>query len=254
MKRDLAKKTSGVKLGRGRRPAARKLRDAKDALYREHIMDVAEKIFADQGFAATRMQDIAAAAGVSLGTLYQSWPGKQDLHRGLLIERDKQMLERVVVQHERSLQVPQSVEQMLWFMETHLHFLLEHPNYLRMQLQEGYAWYTRAAQPTAEEQRMWDRGMKLMESTFAWGIRQGWLSPANVVHQSRALMAMQQMRLANWVMDGMREPREAVVSRIQSDYVRLFCRPEVAAKLLSADGAGLADATLRRIRAMKEAA
>src|SRR3569623_1794934 len=62
-----------VQLGRGRRPQARKLRDAKDAMYREHIMEVAERIFADQGFANTKMQDIAAVAGISLGTLYQSY-------------------------------------------------------------------------------------------------------------------------------------------------------------------------------------
>ena len=54
--------TPAVRLGRGRRPLQRRLRDAKDALYRQHILEVAETIFAQHGFAATKMQTIAAKA------------------------------------------------------------------------------------------------------------------------------------------------------------------------------------------------
>jgi AcrR family transcriptional regulator len=84
--------TPAVRLGRGRRPLQRRLRDAKDALYRQHILEVAETIFAQHGFAATKMQTIAAKAGVSLATLYQAYANKQALHRSILIERDRQML------------------------------------------------------------------------------------------------------------------------------------------------------------------
>lgn len=245
-----SKAAAPVKLGRGRRPQARKLRDARDALYREHIMDVAEKIFADQGFASTKMQDIAAAAGISLATLYQSYPGKQELHRGLLIERDKQMFDRVLSARPQVTGAPESVEQVLLFMETHLYFLLDHPDYLRMQLQEGHAWYHRAAQPTPDEQQMWERGLFLIGQMFTWGMQKGFFSPGNAVHQARLLMATQQTRFANWVMDGMREPHEAVVTRIQADFVRLFCRPEVVAGVLSVDGEGLSEKTLATIRAL----
>jgi AcrR family transcriptional regulator len=239
---------AAVRLGRGRRPQARKLRDAKDAMYREHIMGVAERIFADQGFANARMQDIASAAGVSLGTLYLSYAGKQELHRSLLIERDRQMLDLVLSKRQQTMQKPTSVEQILWFMEAHLHFMLQHPDYLRMQLQEGHAWYHRAAQPTADEQQMWERGMMVLEQVFAWGIAQGLFSPGNSAHQARLLMAMQQSRFANWVMDEMREAHDAVIARIQADFVRQFCRPEIVKKLLSADGASLNPQALKRVR------
>jgi AcrR family transcriptional regulator len=234
------------RLGRGRRPQSRKLRDARDALYREHIMEVAERIFAETGFAATRMQDIAAAAGISLATLYQSYPGKEQLHRSLLIARDREMLERVEASaHAR---VPQSVEQVLLLMETHLAFLLEHPDYLRMQLKEGYAWYHRAAQPTAEERQMWERGLKNIEAVLDWGVGRRLFSAGNAVDQARMMMAMQQTRFANWVMEGMREPHAAVIGHIQADFVRLCCRPAIAAKLLSDDGSGLNPKTQERIR------
>ena len=241
---------AAVKMGRGRAPRARKLQDAKDALYRDHIMEVAERIFAEQGFLNTKMQDIASAAGISLGRLYLSYPGKAELHRGLLIARDQQMLGEVLAKRQESLQAPISVEQLLWFMQTHLHFLLNHPNYLRMQLQEGHAWYHQAAQPTREEQQMWDRGISVLEQVLKWGMAQGFLSPADAGHQARMVLAMQQTRLANWVMDGMREAHEAVVLRIQADFVRLFCRPDIGVKLLTPDGAGLSERSIKRIRAM----
>ncbi len=240
---------AGVRLGRGRRPQSRKLRDAKDALYREHIMEVAEQIFAETGFADARMQDIAAAAGISLATLYQSHPGKQELHRALLIARDRQMLEQVEARW-RHAAVPDSVEQVLLLMETHLRFLLDHPHYLRMQLKEGYAWYHRAAQPTAAERDMWERGLKNIEAVLAWGVARKLFATGNPVDQARMMMAMQQTRFANWVMDGMRAPQAEVIGHIQADFVRLCCRPAIAARLLADDGAGLNAKTQARIRAL----
>lgn len=208
-----------VKLGRGRRPAARHLRAARDAAYREHIFQVAERAFAGQGYAGTRMQDIAAAAGISLNTLYQSYAGKDELYRDVLVERDRQMLERVLA---RGPQAPRSLDELLGHLEVQLRFFLEHPDYLRMQLQEGRAWYHGSARPTAAEQQLWARGLKVLEQVFQWGARQGWLRPGNAVHDARLMLAMQQARLANWVGDGMREAHDAVVARIKADFVRQF--------------------------------
>ncbi len=243
--------SAGIRLGRGRRPQASKLRAAKDALYREHIMEVAERIFAEQGFANTRMQDVATSAGISLATLYQSYPSKQELHRALLIERDRQMLNLVMEQTRLGFSMPESVEELLLFQETHLHFLLDHPDYLRMQLQEGHAWYHTSAQPTQDEQQMWDQGLAFLEQVLLWGMQKGLFSPGDPRHQGRLLLAMQQTRLANWVLDGMKESHAGVVARIQADFVRLFCVPSIASRLLAPTGEGLNQKTLKAIRALE---
>jgi len=232
---------------RGRKPQAQELKDAKEALYRRHILSIAESTFAEHGFANTRMQDIAREAGISLGTLYQSYASKQALHRGVLIARDAEMLEDVLRTGQALLQQPQSVEHLLWLQGTHLKFLLEHPDYLRMQLQEGYAWYHDAARPSSEEQQMWMRGITAIEQVFRWGIEQGWLVPGHAAHNARLLMALQQTRLANWVMDGMRTDHDTVVAEIRADFVRQFCRPALAATLLIEDGSALNPETTARI-------
>lgn len=237
-----------VRLGRGRRPQARKLRDAREALYRNHIMEVAERIFATAGFHDARMQDIAAAAGVSLATLYQWYPGKERLHRSILIERDRQMLAQVQARWGHALGRLRGVEHVLLLMETHLRFLLDHPDYLRLQLREGYAWYARAAQPTADEQQMYERGLDNIVGVLAWGVREGLFSPGAPRDLARLILSAQQTRFANWVMDGARGAKDEVIALIQADFVRLCCRPAVAARLLSENGAGLAPAARGRIR------
>lgn len=237
---------------RGRKPQSKALRAAKEAAYRNHILAVAEQVFAAQGFAHTKMQDIAREAGMSLGTLYQSYPSKQDLYRGVLIARDGEMLESVMRHGQAVLQAPQSIEHLLWLQGVHLQFLLEHPDYLRMQLQEGYAWYHDAARPSSEEQQMWMRGMGVIEHVFRWGMDRGWLVPGQPADEARMLMAVQQTRLANWVSDGMQAAHATVIARIRADFVRLFCQPGVAAGLLEADGSALNATTVGRLEAIDQ--
>ena len=50
---------------------------------RDHILDVAERLFADRGFAATSMRQIANAAGVNVATLYYHCDNKEHLFLAL---------------------------------------------------------------------------------------------------------------------------------------------------------------------------
>lgn len=50
------------------------------------ILEAALAIFAEKGFAATRMEDIAQRAGVTKGTIYLYFPGKDELFKSLARE------------------------------------------------------------------------------------------------------------------------------------------------------------------------
>lgn len=240
-----------IKKGRGRRPQSRELKAAKEALVREHIMEVSERIFADQGFANTKMQDIAREAGVSLGTLYQSYPGKQDLYRAVIIARDREMFDVATARAQKALPGMQSIEPVLWAMQAHVSYLLEHPDYLRMQLQQGYVWYHSASWPSSDEQNMWERGLDMLEQVFKWGMDEGYLVPGRPGEQAKLMMAMQQARLASWVSNGMSEPHERVLTEILADFIRLFCRPGLACNQLTEDGSGLSAQTLQRLESLQ---
>lgn len=247
------RKPAAAKAARGRRPQSQDLRAAKDALYREHIMEAAERIFAEQGFDATKMQDIARAVGISLGTLYQAYPGKSELHRAILVARSGQMFNVVMAKGQPIFRQPKTIEHLLWLMNAHLLFLLQHPDYLRIQLQQGHAWYHSTAWPSSDEEMLWKQGLALMQQIFAWGQAEGMFIPGDVTDQARLMMALQQTRLANWVGDGMKESHDDVIAHVQADFVRNFCRPQVAAGLLSPEGDHLNEAATAKLRAIDRA-
>jgi AcrR family transcriptional regulator len=60
---------------------------------REAILDAALDVFSAQGFAAARLDDVAAQAGVAKGTLYLHFRSKQDLFEQLVIHAVKPVLD-----------------------------------------------------------------------------------------------------------------------------------------------------------------
>jgi len=50
----------------------------------ERILDAAEVLFAERGFAGTAVRDIAARCGLNPASLYNHFPGKQDLYEAVL--------------------------------------------------------------------------------------------------------------------------------------------------------------------------
>src|SRR5215475_15282347 len=50
------------------------------------ILDAAVAVFAEKGFAAARMEDIARKAGVTKGTIYLYFQGKEDVFKSLVRE------------------------------------------------------------------------------------------------------------------------------------------------------------------------
>jgi len=54
---------------------------------REEILTAAESIFAEKGFAATTMEDVAVKSEFGVGTLYCYFPSKEDLYQPLIEQR-----------------------------------------------------------------------------------------------------------------------------------------------------------------------
>lgn len=59
------------------------------------IEDAASALFAERGYAATRLDDIAAAAGVTKQLLYQHFSSKKELHMALLLQHRDALLGRL---------------------------------------------------------------------------------------------------------------------------------------------------------------
>lgn len=65
------------------RPHRQRRKDARP----QELLDAALQLFVERGFAATRMEEVAALAGVSKGTLYLYYASKEDLLKAVIRER-----------------------------------------------------------------------------------------------------------------------------------------------------------------------
>jgi AcrR family transcriptional regulator len=67
-----------------------RLRDRLKESTRAAVLEAAERVFAERG-AAARMEDLAAAAGVAVGTLYNYFADRDALLEDLLAERRREL-------------------------------------------------------------------------------------------------------------------------------------------------------------------
>ena len=82
-------------------PRWRRRSDARPA----EIAEAALELFVEHGFAATRMEAIARRAGVTKGTLYLYFPGKEDLFRAVVTQNvlpNLELIERLAAEHTGS--------------------------------------------------------------------------------------------------------------------------------------------------------
>jgi AcrR family transcriptional regulator len=72
-------------------PPRRRREEARD-LFRKAILDAAEVVFAEHGFQAARIQDIAKRARIGVGTVYNHFARKEEVLGELLDERSTELI------------------------------------------------------------------------------------------------------------------------------------------------------------------
>src|ERR1035437_6875823 len=112
----------------GRR-VPRSLRQARDLTTARRIVRAAEEIFADQGLAGARMDEIARAAKVNKALLYYYFRSKQALHRFVLEALLSQLRAGV---EERGVAVLPPGKRVTAVIDNFFDFVVRHPNYPRL--------------------------------------------------------------------------------------------------------------------------
>jgi len=199
-----------------------KVRRAREALYRELVLEAAERIFAAKGYDDAKMEEIARESGLSLGTLYSVFPGKAALHQAVHEQADAELLRRGL---EGARGVDDPLEALLGGVRGYLGYFLEHPDFLRMNLQGGVTWGTEEAGAHSRQRTAaWRRGQEMLAFAVGRCIQAGVFRPGDPALLARMLTAMQQVQLAHWLEHRMREPAAVVVERIAADVPRIFGR------------------------------
>ena len=134
----------------------------------------ARRLYARKGYQQTAMVEIARASELAVGTLYQLFPSKEAILRGLLEERMDDLITRVraAVDGERDVR-----EQLRRVVETHLTFARENADILRLYLSGWIGYDTRTRQRFGDRiDARYERYVAVLTAVFKRGVDTGALA------------------------------------------------------------------------------
>jgi AcrR family transcriptional regulator len=191
-------------------------------MYHDLIFESAEHVFAAKGFDDATIQEIAAEAGVSLKTLYATFPGKQELYDEIQAVRIGEFVECVTL----PLRTGSSpLDKLAGGVRGYVDFLVEHPDYLHIHLREGKAW---ALKPSGVGREGWELGVGGFAGVIREGIEQGLFYEGDAELLAMTGTAVMQVQMARLAEGASPDDAEQIVEETLTHLTRLFCKPGAA--------------------------
>jgi TetR/AcrR family transcriptional regulator, fatty acid metabolism regulator protein len=100
---------------------------------RESIIQAAIEVFSKKGFQAASISEIAQAAGVATGTVYQYFKNKEDLFFSIPIEKTNEFRSQVELHLEGITGAFNKLQKFIWYF---LYFFKNNPDYGRLLMLE----------------------------------------------------------------------------------------------------------------------
>ncbi|MEM9174012.1 MAG: TetR/AcrR family transcriptional regulator [Myxococcota bacterium] len=199
-------------------------REARRNAYREAVLETAEHLFAERGIHETKMEEIAAEAGLSLRTVYSAIDGgKAELVQAIWDGRLAD-LRRIGEQAQSSEGDARDKLRSAFRLATG--YFLAHPDFLRMQIRDGFSWgipSVAAARSSAPATSYRD-GVGAIEAIVEAGRVSGEFDVAVASLTTHSIVALQQVHLAAWLAAAREDDLDTVFERFWSDAERLLRR------------------------------
>lgn len=167
-KRDAEKESAKHSAG------GRRLEDARARMYEALIFEAAESAFAERGFAGTTMQQIATEAGVSLKTVYGTYPGKRELFDLIMHQRGEALHHHM---REAVASTTGVLAQLRSMTSAFVEYLFEHREWLEIHLRSRIAWSMRPSGDDAGD--LWRKGLEDLEALIEAGMAAGVFEPGD---------------------------------------------------------------------------
>jgi AcrR family transcriptional regulator len=190
---------------------------ARSRMYHDLIFECAERVFAEKGFDESTMQDVAAEAGVSLKTLYATFPGKNEIYAEIQTTRGLAFLEAV----RESAVGGSALERLEAGVRAFVHFLLEFESYRRILLREGRAWGLDSA--TEQTREAWRFGTEHVAGVVVQGMDEGVFHRGDAELLAGSVMAVMQVQLAGHLQKAGEGDADMIVDEILVLLRRLLC-------------------------------
>jgi TetR/AcrR family fatty acid metabolism transcriptional regulator len=141
------------------------------ATYRQAVLDAAERLFARAGYHDTKMADLAAEAGVAVGTLYKHFKSKEEVFAQLTARNREQLVELL----QETRQVADPVARLQTIVRRLFSYVEERGALFAVYVELGAALEERLRSLAGEggDERACDRVLGVLESVFDDAIRAG---------------------------------------------------------------------------------
>ncbi len=214
-----------------RRKARDEAREARTGVYRQHILEAAERVFAERGYEAAKVAEIAADCALSMGTIYAIFPGKAELYAALLDARGEELLRLARGVAARDL-APRDA--LFALIEVYIDYFVAHPAFLRMHLRSGASWALGPALGSPTQVSYWQEIHTLQADIFRRGVAAGDFVDEDPAYLAKTFSTMDQVLLADWVAGGMQADRDTLVRRLREMVERALCLPAASKRRTAA--------------------
>ncbi len=204
--------------------AGRRLRkpvvEARAQMYRRLVLQCAERVFAERGYHTAKMQELAAEAGISLNTLYATFPSKREVFEALHETRGSEFLAVV----DAALAEPGDARESLCRgIHAFVEYLVRHPDYFRVDLREGRSW----AIGDVEASPTFQAGIEHWTALMKRGIAERVFYAGDPDVMAVTAFGVMQIQLAAWLAKRRKPDAAAIAERICLQLERALCKPEV---------------------------
>ncbi len=201
------------------REAAKK---AREALYRDHILAVAEKVFGEEGYEGAKVQDISRRAELSMGSIYALFPGKEQIFTAIMEKRRSEFL-HIICAHTAEFEDPLACLEAL--SRAFIEYFHAHRDFLRMQLRLGAAWAgsqnpTNSAASSAAAHEL----HQLQVGIFKKGVELGVFIEEDPTYLETLFSGIDQIHLGHWLSHGGKESAEELTASFLRIIRRTFIR------------------------------
>lgn len=197
-----------------------KAKKAKEDLYRQLVLEAAQRVFAEKGYDDAKIGEIAEESGVSLQTLYAVFPGKAAIYEAIQMAGDEEL-------HHRAIACSQGIREPLPAMLAGLRattvYFLEQPDFLKLRLHGGFTWGTEAmAAGSRGQTEAWRLALERLRVACQHCIEEGVFENRDPGLIARTIVSMQQVELAHWLEGGMTVECETVANALEEQVERAF--------------------------------
>ncbi len=150
-------------------------RERQKACHQVEILEAAEQVFFDKGFASATMEEIAHQADFSVGGLYYFFKNKEDLYTEILRDKVRLFQDRM---REALARETSPRDQIKAYFQARLDFLWERPRFFRLVLRETRGLFGQPGVGVTDELVNYYRLiLDKLEGIFARGVALGQFRP-----------------------------------------------------------------------------